>query len=63
MRYVREQEDASVEIHHIDGNPANNDPFNLIPLCPNCHTELKFLTQLEAMNLGRSAFFRRYKEP
>ena len=25
-----------VEIHHIDGNPANNDPDNLIPLCGNC---------------------------
>src|SRR5260370_24974102 len=26
-----------VIIHHIDGNPANNDPDNLIPLCPTCH--------------------------
>ena len=25
------------QIHHIDENPANNDPMNLIPLCPNCH--------------------------
>jgi hypothetical protein len=23
------------QIHHIDENPANNDPLNLIPLCPN----------------------------
>lgn len=26
------------EIHHIDNNPSNNDPENLIPLCPNCHS-------------------------
>jgi hypothetical protein len=25
------------QVHHIDENPSNNDPFNLIPLCPNCH--------------------------
>lgn len=25
------------ELHHIDGNPANNDPLNILPLCPNCH--------------------------
>lgn len=26
-----------VQIHHIDGNPSNNDPNNLIPLCGTCH--------------------------
>ena len=26
-----------IEIHHIDGNPSNNDPANLAPVCPNCH--------------------------
>ena len=26
-----------VQIHHIDENPSNNDPDNLIPLCPNHH--------------------------
>src|SRR3990172_12412188 len=25
------------QIHHIDKDPSNNDPMNLIPLCPNCH--------------------------
>ena len=24
-------------IHHIDGNPENNSPTNLEPLCPRCH--------------------------
>ena len=26
-----------VAIHHIDENHSNNDPINLIPLCPNHH--------------------------
>ncbi len=25
------------QLHHIDEDPSNNDPLNLIPLCPNCH--------------------------
>lgn len=29
------------QIHHIDGNSSNNDPDNLIPLCPNCHSEIE----------------------
>lgn len=27
-----------VQIHHIDGNPANNEVDNLVALCPNHHT-------------------------
>lgn len=26
-----------VEVHHLDGNHDNNDPANLIPLCPTHH--------------------------
>ena len=26
-----------LDIHHIDGNPSNNDGSNLEVLCPNCH--------------------------
>jgi hypothetical protein len=29
--------DLIVEAHHFDGNHNNNDPGNLIPLCPNHH--------------------------
>jgi len=29
--------DKIVAIHHIDENKKNNDPRNLIPLCPNHH--------------------------
>ena len=27
----------SKHIHHIDHNHFNNDPFNMVPLCKNCH--------------------------
>ena len=26
-----------LEVAHLDGNRANNEPGNLIVLCPNCH--------------------------
>lgn len=26
-------------LHHKDGNPANNDPSNLMTLCNSCHTK------------------------
>jgi len=29
--------DNIVEVHHMDCNKENNDPINLIPLCPNHH--------------------------
>jgi predicted HNH restriction endonuclease len=24
-------------VHHIDRDNGNNDVFNLVPLCPDCH--------------------------
>jgi hypothetical protein len=32
---------TNIIIHHIDGNPANNDLDNLIPVCFDCHGELE----------------------
>ena len=32
--------DKIVAVHHIDENHNNNDPTNLIPLCPNHHEML-----------------------
>jgi len=37
---VRLTEDLEPLIHHIDGNPRNNDFSNLVLLCPNCHSEI-----------------------
>jgi hypothetical protein len=37
-----------VIIHHVDGNAANNDPDNLIPLCRNHHTIVHLKTTPEA---------------
>ena len=31
------QEENIVEVHHLDENHHNNDPNNLIPLCPTHH--------------------------
>ena len=33
-------EDLEPLIHHIDGNPRNNEISNLVLLCPNCHSEV-----------------------
>jgi len=31
---------VDIEIHHIDGNPGNNDPDNLTPVCYDCHARI-----------------------
>jgi len=28
-----------VQLHHIDGDPSNNDIDNIAAVCPNCHTQ------------------------
>jgi hypothetical protein len=32
-----------LEVHHIDENRDNNDPSNLVIVCPTCHVEQHFL--------------------
>jgi len=32
---------AHFEVHHIDGNPVNNDLMNLILICPTCHSKME----------------------
>jgi hypothetical protein len=32
--------DVTLQVHHIDWNKNNNDPGNLITLCPSCHGKL-----------------------
>jgi hypothetical protein len=50
------------QVHHIDENPSNNDPANLIPLCPNCHLVDQHnptrLIEPEKLKL-----FRKHKDP
>src|SRR5205085_2149445 len=50
------------QIHHIDENPSNNDPLNLIPLCPNCHL-IDQHNPTEPIDARKLAIFRRYKDP
>src|SRR5262249_54052945 len=50
------------QVHHIDENPANNDPSNLIPLCPNCHlTDQHDPTR--PIPSAKLQLFRKYKDP
>jgi 5-methylcytosine-specific restriction endonuclease McrA len=34
-------------VHHIDQNNGNNDPFNLLPLCPDCHRMVHKLVNIK----------------
>jgi len=49
---VCREQGKPIQIHHIDGNPANNDPINLAVLCFDCHdkTQIKggFARKLDA---------------
>lgn len=31
--------DEPLEVHHIDGNPFNNDLSNLVAVCHDCHVQ------------------------
>lgn len=33
-------ETSGLEVHHIDGNPSNHDPANLLVLCAVCHARV-----------------------
>jgi hypothetical protein len=50
------------QLHHLDENRENNEPLNLIPLCPNCHLTDQHnpTSQRPAVLL---ALFRRCKDP
>lgn len=38
--FCREAEVASLQIHHIDGDPSNNDLSNLLVVCGTCHGKI-----------------------
>lgn len=50
------------QLHHIDEDPSNNDPLNLIPLCPNCHLQDTH-DPTEPIQPSKIAIFRRTRDP
>jgi hypothetical protein len=53
---------SSPQLHHIDENPANNDPLNLIPLCPNHHLTDQHSPSTK-QDEGKMRLFRQYRDP
>ena len=49
-------------IHHIDGDPSNNDDENLLPLCPNHHL-LDAHDPTQRIAPGQLALFRKHRDP
>lgn len=50
------------QIHHIDEDPSNNDPLNLIPLSPNCHLIDQHNPTVPIAS-KRLQLFRQFKDP
>jgi hypothetical protein len=50
------------QLHHIDEDRTNNDPANLIPLCPNCHLTDQH-DPTAPVDHDRMRLFRRFKDP
>jgi hypothetical protein len=50
------------QIHHIDEDHSNNDPLNLLPLCPNCHLTDQH-NPTAKIPIGILKLFRKYKDP
>ena len=50
------------QLHHIDENPSNNEPPNLIPLCPNCHLQ-DIHAPTAPIDQQKVLLFRRCKDP
>ena len=51
--------DKIVAVHHIDENHDNNDPHNLIPLCPNHHEMVHSKWKNEVLPLIEEAIIKR----
>ncbi len=53
---------AGFEIHHIDENPANNDPTNLLMLCGTCHNLVTQgrITRVEVEKVKKNLVFTRH---
>lgn len=49
-------------IHHIDEDASNNNPLNLLPLCPNCHLRDQH-NPTRKIEVQKLKLFRFYKDP
>jgi hypothetical protein len=49
-------------LHHIDEDPSNNDPKNLLPLCPNCHLRDQH-NPTHRIEVPKLQMFRAFKDP
>lgn len=50
------------QVHHIDEDASNNEPENLLPLCPNCHLRDQH-NPTHRMEIPKLQMFRRHKDP
>jgi len=50
------------QVHHIDEDPNNNEPLNLLPLCANHHLSDQHNPTVK-VDPRRLSLFRRYKDP
>lgn len=50
------------QLHHIDENPSNNEPLNLLPLCPNCHLNDRH-NPTAPVDKPKLRLFREFKDP
>jgi len=48
----------ALDIHHIDGNPANNKKNNLIVLCASCHRKVGSKTKIQLQNMATKPYKR-----
>ena len=50
--------DKCIELHHLDGHTRNNDPKNLVGLCPNCHKMIHAYAYFEDIreSLGKKGY-------
>jgi hypothetical protein len=54
--------DVKPHLHHIDEDPSNNDPENLLPLCPNHHI-IDQHNPTARVHPVKLRLFRRHKDP
>lgn len=50
------------QLHHIDEDPTNNSPENLIPLCPNCHLRDQH-NPTAPVDVLKLSLFRNHRDP